>query len=350
MEQATQPTVKKNKFKPAYIILPLILIVSGYYGYTKWQHGKHFETTDNAQLESNAVPVLSRIAGYVEAIDLKDYQNVKIGQPLITLDDREFNIALQQAEADLMQAQADLASANAATINVGAGKQVAVANASVQQSRLNKALIDLQRDEALFADGSITKRQVDDSRANVETARKMLYANQEQINQAGSQSGTTNAQIQKAQALIATRQASLAQAKLRLSFTKINSPVSGSIGKINLEKGQYVQPGQPLFTIVNNEVFWVIANFKETQLGRLSVGQKVDIKIDGYPNEKISGKIASFSDATGSKFSLLPPDNASGNFVKITQRVPVKIEFENTPALKQVLKAGLSVKVEVHID
>ena len=134
---------------------------------------------------------------------------------------------------------------------------------------------------------------------------------------------------------------------MRLSYTTIKTPINGKVGKTNLQVGQFVQPGQPLFTIVNNDEYWITANFKETQISKLSEGMEVDIKIDGYPDLKAKGKIASLSDATGARFTLLPPDNATGNFVKVTQRVPVKIAIQNIADVKKYLKAGLSVTVEV---
>ncbi len=349
MDTTATTTPKKKKFKPAYIILPLVLILGGYYGYGKLMHALHYETTDNAQVESNAVPVLSRIAGYVDSLNISDYQQVQAGQPLLVLDDREYSIAVAQAEADLLQAKADLATAIANVDNINASRRVASANSGVLQSRVDKTAADLRRDEALFADGSITRKQLEETRANAETAQRQLTAGGEQVRQASVQTGSAQAQIKKAEALIATREAALEQAKLKLSYTRISAPASGRIGKKNLEKGQFIQPGQPLFTIVNNETFWIIANFKETQLKNLAIGQGVNIRIDGYPGKTIKGHISSFSEATGARFSLLPPDNATGNFVKVTQRVPVKIEFENTADLKKVLKAGLSAEVEVKV-
>jgi membrane fusion protein (multidrug efflux system) len=249
----------------------------------------------------------------------------------------------------MQQAKADLVNARASLTTVGASENLSSANSDVLRVKLDKAESDLRRDEALYNDGAITKRQLDDSRANVETARKQLTAGNVQTTQVAVQSGTANAQIQRAQATIATRQAALDAAKLRLTYSTIYAPAGGRIGKTNLQPGQYVQPGQPLFTIVNNEQFWIIANFKETQLKNLRLGQPVSIEIDGYPNEKITGRISSFSDATGAKFSLLPPDNASGNYVKVTQRVPVKIDFDSIPQVRQILKAGLSVTVDVRV-
>jgi membrane fusion protein (multidrug efflux system) len=254
-----------------------------------------------------------------------------------------------QAETDLANAQADLANTQAQLNNSVANKQVAVANEDVQKTRLQKATDDLKRDDALFKDGAITQKQLDDSRNNLESAQKQLTANQRLVAFANSQVATSQAQIKKAQAAVDTRKAALELSKLRLSYCKVYAPVSGKIGKRNLEIGQYVQPGQPLMSVVNSEKFWVIANFKETQLQKMKEGQEVDIILDGYPDVEIKGRVTSFSLATGAKFSLLPPDNATGNFVKITQRVPVKIELLEEAKYKDILKAGLSVEAEVKV-
>jgi membrane fusion protein (multidrug efflux system) len=353
MENVTESKVVERKekkgFKPIYVILPVVLIVGGYFGFQKVQHAINYESTDNAQIQSNAVPVLSRVAGYIDSVAVSDYAEVKAGQLVVKLDDRELQLAVSQAQADLLQAQADLATARASLSTVGSTENVAAANAAVLQTRLQKAQQDLRRDEALFADGAITQKQLDDSRSNVETARRQLIAGNQQTTQASTQTGTANAQIQRAQATIETRKAALEKAKLQLTYANIFAPASGRIGKTSLQPGQFIQPGQPLFTIVNNEQFWLVANFKETQLRNLKVNQPVEITIDGYPDRKITGKITSFSEATGAATSLLPPDNASGNYIKVTQRVPVKIDFDNPAQFKDILKAGLSANVDVRV-
>ena len=340
---------KRRRFKPIYVILPLILIAGGIYGYGKIQHAINYESTDNAQVQSNAVPVLSRIAGYIDSVGVSDYADVKQGQLVLKLDDREAQLAVSQAQADLAQAQADLATAKASLTTIGSSENVASTNAAVLRTRLDKAENDLKRDEALYADGAITRRQLDDSRANVTTARSQVVAGNAQTSQASTQTSTATAQIQKAQALIETRKAALEKAKLQLTYANVYAPASGKIGKTSLQVGQFIQPGQPLFTVVNNEQFWLVANFKETQLKNLKVGQPVEIKIDGYPDRKITGKITSFSEATGAATSLLPPDNASGNYIKVTQRVPVKIDFDNVAQVKDILKTGLSANVDVKV-
>ncbi|MBS1681907.1 MAG: HlyD family secretion protein [Bacteroidetes bacterium] len=343
--ESTQP--QKRNIAP-FIIVPVVL-VAGFFGVRTILHNLNYESTDNAQIETNAIPIVSRLAGFIDSLSVIDYGEVKENQLLISIDDREYVLAALQAETDLANARADLSNTEAQLNNSLANKQVAIANQDVQQTRLQKATDDLKRDEALFKDGAITQKQLEDSRNNVESAQKQLTANQKQVAFATSQVRTSEAQIKKAQATVETRIAALELAKLRLSYCNVYAPVSGQIGKRNLEVGQYVQPGQPLMTVVNKEKFWVVANFKETQLEKMKVGQEVNVLLDGYPDIEIKGKVSSMSLATGAKFSLLPPDNATGNFVKITQRVPVKIELDNDAKYKDILRAGLSVEVEVNV-
>lgn len=346
MEQ-TNPPKKKNK---VIFIVGGVLIVAAFFGIRSLIHGMRYESTDNAQIESRSVPVISRVAGFIDTLNVDDYGSVKEGTTLITIDAQEYRLALLQASADLMNAEADLANAEAAYRNAVAARTVASANSAVQKSRLNKAEHDLQRDQSLLKEGAITQKQWDDTQATYDAAAKQYVANMEQVNLASTQVQTGEAQIKKANALIEIRKAAVEQAKLKLSYCSIAAPVSGKIGKRTIERGQYIQPGAPLFSIVNDENFWIVANFKETQLEKMKEGQEVIVKLDGYPDLEIRGKVASFSQATGAKFALLPPDNATGNFVKVTQRVPVKIDIINIREYKNILRAGLSAEVEVNIQ
>jgi len=345
--ESNQATPKKRNIAP-FIIIPVVLVVL-FFGIRALLHGFAYESTDNAQIETNAIPIVSRLAGFIDSLTVVDYGEVKADSMLVSIDDREYVLAVLQSETDLANARADLANAQAQLNNSLANKQVTLANEDVQRTRLQKAADDLKRDEGLFKDGAITQKQLDDSRNAFESAQKQLTANQRLVSFAVSQVTTSEAQIRKAQAAVDTRLAALELSKLRLSYCNIYAPVNGRIGKRNLEVGQYVQPGQPLLTIVNNDKFWVVANFKETQIEKMKIGQEVSVKLDGYPDVDIKGKIASFSLATGAKFTLLPPDNSTGNFVKITQRVPVKIELEDEAKYKDILKAGLSVEVDVKV-
>lgn len=345
------------------IILGIIVLVGGYFGYQAYQHGQQYETTDNAQIEGNTAPVLARVAGYVSSVSVDDYATVKKGQPLVTIDPQEYDVALAQAEADYQQAladlenaKADLQNAQANARNVTQNARVAQSNAQVQAARRDKARQDLQRDQNLYKEQSLTRKQLEDTQNNAEVQSRQYDANVEQINLAKTAESVANAgiakaqaNIQKIQALIKVRQAAIENAKLKVGYAHITAPITGKIGRKNIVAGQYVQPGQTLFTIVADSTFWVVANFKETQLDKMQLGQEVDIKVDAYPELELKGRVASLSEATGARFALLPPDNASGNFVKITQRVPVKIEILNSEKYKDKLRAGLSVDAEVRV-
>jgi len=344
-----EPTTPKKKNK-AVFILPVVLGLGAFFGIRAYIHAVNYESTDNAQIEANTLPVLSRVSGYVDSIGISDFGDVKAGQLILKIDDSEYILAVKQAQADLLSAMADLSFAQSNLTSSSANSGVVRANSDVQKTRLDKAKTDLARDEALFKEGSITKKQFEDSKASYETTLKQLDANNQQLILANSQSVTSAAQIEKAKSIVELRQAMLDQAKLRLSYTRIYSTINGKIGKRNLENGQFIQAGQNLMTIVSNDVFWVVANFKETQVGHLKAGQAVSIEIDGYPDTEVKGTIESLSEATGARFSLLPPDNASGNFVKVTQRVPVKIRIDNVKELRSILKAGMSVNVSVHLN
>lgn len=346
MENTTPQTKKKN---PVIYIVAAVVVIAAFFGIRSLLHRLKYETTDNAQVESRSVPVISRVAGYIDSLAVDDYGTVKAGEVLIKIDDQEYKLAVIQAKADLMNARADLANAEAGYRNSLASRKVAVANASVQKTRLDKAQADLKRDESLYKEGAITLKQLDDTRSNNDGANKQYTSNHEQVNMASTQVAIAEAQVQKANALIEIRKAALEQAELRLSYCHIIAPVAGKIGKRNVENGQYIQPGAPLFAIVNDENFWLVANFKETQLEKMKEGQEVSVKLDGYPEVAIKGKVSSFSQATGAKFALLPPDNATGNFVKVTQRVPVKIDIVNPDQYKGILRAGLSAEVEVNV-
>jgi membrane fusion protein, multidrug efflux system len=349
MTKVMETTTSKRK-SPLLFIIGGITLVAAFFGIRSLWHAMKYETTDNAQIESRAVPVIARVAGYIDSLGVDDFGKVGQGEILIKIDDQEYQLALVQAQADVANAQADMVNAQAAYDNSIANKKLATANADVQQSRLVKAKIDLARDESLFTDNAITKKQVEDSRSNFDAVNKQYTANVQQINLATTQIAIAEAQLQKIKALIETRKAVSAQANLRLSYCNIVAPVSGRIGKRSIEIGQFVQAGSPLFSIVNDEKFWIVANFKETQLEKMKESQAVDITIVGYPDVEIKGKVSSFSQATGAKFALLPPDNATGNFVKVTQRVPVKIEIIEAEKYKSILRAGLSVEVEVAVD
>ncbi|MEO8172597.1 MAG: HlyD family secretion protein [Sediminibacterium sp.] len=344
-EQAT----KEKKSPVKIIVLIVILAIGGYFGYKKINYVVTHETTDNAQIETQITPVLPRVAGYVKSIAVKDYDSVKTGQLVVELDDAELQTQLLEMEADYRQAEVDVINAKAAMNNALVTLRVNKGSIDLNQMRRKKAEDDLKRDQSLFNDQAITKKQLDDSKFNVETAGQQVENSKTDLVAAQSRIAVLQAGVQKAAAGLDVKKAKIEQTKLKLTYTKIYAPQAGKIGKKNVSEGQYVQAGTPLFSIVNDTTYWVIANFKENQLKKLYPGKEVDIEIDAFPDTKIKGTIESLSDATGAKFSLLPPDNASGNFVKVTQRVPVKIQIKNINLYRNMLRAGLSVFVSAEI-
>lgn len=341
MAQAS--TEKKSPVK--LIVLVAVLLVAGYLGYNKIHYAVTHETTDNAQVETQITPVLPRVAGYVKTISVKDYDSVKAGQLVVELDDAELQTQLMEMEADCKQAEVDVTNAKAALNNAIVSLRVNKGNIELSQLRKQKAEDDLKRDQNLFADQAITRKQLDDSKFNLETVSQQVTNSKTDLTAAESRIAVLQAGVAKAAAGLDVKKAKIEQTKLKLTYTKIFAPQAGKIGKKNVSEGQYVQAGTPLFSIVNDTTYWIVANFKENQLKKLYPGKEVDIEVDAFPDLKLKGTIESLSEATGAKFSLLPPDNASGNFVKVTQRVPVKIAINDINKYRNMLRAGLSVFV-----
>ena len=338
-------TTKKKKSPVKSILLAVALLAAGYVGYTKIHFAMTHESTDNAQVETQITPVLPRVAGYVKTIAVKDYDSVKTGQLVVELDDAELQTQLLEMEADYRQAEVDVINAKAALNNAIVTLRVNRGSIELNQMRKKKSEEDLTRDQSLYNDQAITRKQLDDSKFSVQTAGQQLENSKTDLTAAESRIAVLQAGVTKAEAGLGVKKAKIEEIKLKLTYTRIYAPQAGKIGKKNVSEGQYVQAGSPLFSIVNDTTYWIVANFKENQLRKLYPGKEVDVEVDAYPDMKIKGRIESLSEATGAKFSLLPPDNASGNFVKVTQRVPVKIQIEDISKYQSVLRAGLSVSV-----
>ena len=344
---ANTETTEKKKSPIRFIILAIVLLVAGWFGFKKVSFALSHETTDNAQVETQITPVLPRVSGYVKSIAVKDYDSVKTGELVVELDDAEMQTQLVEMEADYHQAEVDIinakASLNNATITLGVNQ----GSIDINKVKLKKAEQDLQRDENLFKEQAITKKQLEDSKFNYQTALQQVQNSNTDLTAANSRIPVLQSSIQKAEATLASKKAKIEEQKLKITYTKIFAPSTGKIGKKNVSIGQFVQAGTPLFSIVNDTTYWIIANFKETQIRKFHTGMPVDIELDAFPDTKIEGTIESLSEATGAKFAMLPPDNSSGNFVKVTQRVPVKIAFKNIEEYKSILRAGLSAGITI---
>ena len=358
--------VKTKKRNPVFLIVLIVLVVGGgWFGFTKYQHGRHHEETDDAQISADILPVSPRVSGYIKEVRVRDNQEVKKGDTILILDDRDYRVKVEEAEAALNIAKANLENARAMTNASKANIAISSASVSTIDSQISSAKItawraeqDYQRYANLVKDHSITQQQYEQAWAAKETAEKQVSILQGQKNQASQQtnavsvqSNATAQQINVANASIQQRQVDVDAAKLNLSYTVITAEQGGHISKVNVQQGQLVQAGQPLFSIVHSENVWVVANFKETQLNKMREGQIVTIKADAFPRHNFQAKLTSFSPATGATFALLPPDNATGNFVKVVQRLPVKIEFTDAAdSLVRKLRPGLNVSVDVHLD
>ncbi len=363
-ENVGQAQAPKKKSKVFPIILTALVVGGTWFGITKWHHAQLHAETDDAQVSANISPIIPRISGFVKEVRVSDNQLVKKGDTLVILDSRDQLIRLEQAEAALATAQSNLLSAKAtseaAHSNIGATEFATLAiDGQIEKAKVAvwQSTQEYERYANLVKDHSVTQQQYEDKLAAKETAEKQLLILQQQRKQAASQTNAvstqslaTSSQISIASSTIKQRQVDVDDAKLNLSYTVITAPANGLVGKVNVQVGQLLSAGQSVFSIVLDQSLWVIANFKETQYSKIRVGQPVIVEVDAIPGHEFEGTVSSFSPATGATFALLPPDNASGNFVKVVQRLPVKIEFTNPQdSVLNRLKAGMNVNVDVHI-
>ena len=361
-EQGKVP-VKKKKSPVFYIVLTVAVLAAAFFGFRQYQYGQAHEETDDAQIAADVSPVISKISGYISEVKVKDNQFVKKGDTLIILDNRDQKMAVSQAEAALGTASSNVSSAQAGSeaasgIN-NSRAAVKTANAQIEAAKVNvwRTEQDMKRYSELVKDHSITQQQYEQASAAYQSAQRQLQVLVDQKNQASVQTGVVTSQsnatyqnIGIANSQLKQRQVEVETAKLNLSYTVITAKESGYVSKIPVQPGQFVQAGSQLFSVVLSNQKWVVANFKETQVEKMVEGQKVEIEIDAYPDHKFEGTIASFSPATGSTFSLLPPDNASGNFVKVVQRLPVKITLDKVdPKIMEKLRVGMNVKTVVSL-
>ena len=337
---------RRNPF--VLIILAVVLLAGAYYGWTRYQFAKAHESTDDAQVEGDVYPVLPRVGGPVLAVKVDDNQPVKKGDVLVTLDQADYQQRVNAAEAALAAAQAQVAAAQAGVATARANVRTAQTGIGVSEANQSKLQKDLKRSTFLRQQDIIPQSEYDAVQANLRATSAQRATATDQVSAARQQVAVAQQQIAVAQAVVKQRQADLDNAHLQLSYTTIMAPENGVVSKKNVQPGQVVQPGQQLFGIVGSARTWVVANFKETQLEDMRVGQPVKLEVDAYPKEEFQGHIESLSAATGARFALLPPDNASGNFVKVTQRVPVKIALDKVDP-QHPLRAGMSVNAVVQV-
>ena len=356
---------KKPSNKKFIIILSVIVIVGLIYGISKFLHAQANEETDDAQVEKKMNPIIPRVSGYITKVYVKDNDYVKKGDTLFVIDNKDYLVKVEEAKAALASAEssyevskADVGGAQANVSVSDANVASASGNIETAKIRLGRATSDYERYNNLYKNHSITKQQYEQALAAKQEAESQLNILKDQQKASNyqksvlvSKSIVSGKQTQVASANINRAKAQLDAAMLNLSYTVVTASIDGQVSRIDIQPGQLVQAGQSLFYLVNNSEVWVIANFKETQLTKMKIGQEVSLKIDAFGGEEFKGELMSFSPATGGQFSILPPDNATGNFVKTIQRLPVKIIFKdsNDKEKMKLLRSGMNVEVDVHL-
>jgi membrane fusion protein (multidrug efflux system) len=323
------------------------LAAAGQFGWNYWTVGRFHVSTDDAYVQADTTVIAPKVSGYLRDVLVGDNQPVKAGQPLARIDDRDYAVAVEQAKADVTAAQADVA-------NVGANldEQQAVIDQTRSTVEVDRAnLTFMQQDNARYSSlartgaGSVQNEQQAVSKLQI--AQSTLQRDAAAVTAAERRTEMLRAQLAKAEAVLAHDRAVQDQAVLNLSYTTIVAPVDGVVGNRSLRIGQYVQAGTQLMAVVPMHGVYVVANFKETQLTDVHAGQPVEIDVDMFPGTVVNGHVDSIAPASGQEFALLPPDNATGNFTKIVQRIPVKITLDAGDKLAGLLRPGMSVTPNV---
>lgn len=340
---------KHRKYIINGIVVLIVIAISVYVSIYSLHLGR-VEYTDNAQVKRLIVPVHCRVKGYVREICFDEYQPVSKGDTLAIIEDMEYRLEVAQAEANFQQVRADKSAVY--TSLQTARNNISVSDASVEEVRvkMENAVTEYNRYHALFAKGAVTREQYEAIKTNRDVAKAhydMLVHQKRSVVLVKDEHGH---QVSQSEALLELSEAHLEMAKLNLSYTVIKAPCDGVTGRKNVQTGQFMQAGDILVDLVDKHDIWVTAYYKESQITRINDGQTVDVKVDACPGVVFKGKVKSISDATGASFSLIPQDNSTGNFVKVQQRIPVRIEFieENNPVDMQRLRAGMNVECLVN--
>lgn len=333
----------------SYIITLAVIAAAIIWVCSRFLHMGNVEFTDNAQVRQQIVPVNSRVQGYVKEIRFREYQQVKKGDTLVIIDDADMRLNLARAKADYQNAMAGRDVADRAV--VAASANVAVSDASITEAKvmMDLAAADLARYEKLLSQDAVTKQQYDVAKTDYEAKKARYETLARQRSATSSAADVSRQRISQSEAGIELAKAMVEMAELNLSYTVIVAPCDGYTSRKEIQEGQLVQPGQTLLDIVDTGDIWIDANYKETQLCHIQPGSKVSIKVDAIPDIEFEGEVSAISSATGASLSLIPQDNSAGNFVKVRQRVPVRIDFTkgNNPENLSRLKAGMNVECSV---
>ena len=342
----SQEVKKRNRiveiFALLVVIAGLVWMVSIFFDF-----GNNIKI-NNAQVNAYIVSITSRVSAYVKEVRFKEYDNVHAGDTIVLLDDSEFLISVAQAEADFEIAKANLATIEQSVFTSRSTLASTEAKLKGNAASLEKAEKNYKRFENMYRDSAVTTNQYDQVVAQLKSEQAYLDAMKSDVIKDKSVSRQNELNITSAIATVKRKQADLSAAQLQLSYTKVISPADGITGELTINAGELVNANQVLAEVVIQSKKWVSANFKETQMDKIKPGQHVTIKVDALGGKAFEGIVSNLSPATGAKFSMVAPDNSTGNFVKITQRVPVRIEFTDTPEKLVEIKPGMNVTIEIN--
>jgi len=323
----------------------LIIVVTLFFFLRYIIRSGNYEETNDAQVEAYINPISARVGGYIQKINFEEHQFVNVGDTLVVIDNREYLTKVMESEAALEDAKAKLQVLDAEIATAKTGTSVNNDMISVAKAKYIEKQQDLKRYKNLLKEEAATLQEFQQMQSKYDVASSEFNASKNNLKTTNSKIIELEAKHGLLKAEIKQKEAQLEFAKINLGYTVIIAPYSGRLGRKTIQEGQQIQAGQSLVPIINEGQKWVTANFKETQIENMKVGQDVEIKIDGFENKIYYGKIEAIAGSTGSKFSLLPADNSTGNFVKITQRIPVKIKFSDKEINE--IKAGMNVIVSV---
>ncbi len=326
----------------AVLLLAVGIVVLITTRWNSWVGGRSTQSTDDAYVRADVTPLSTKISGIVSVVAVEDYQQVKAGDLLVQIKDDDFRAQVEQAEAGVLAAQAALEN-NHRQKELQASK-IAQAQANINAARadVERTRLERLREEALEKTGSSTHQKLEQAVADEERLRATLISRQAELETQRRQVPVLDAQATQLKADISAKEAAVKLARINLDYTRIVAPTDGIVGERKVRAGQLVSPGNQVISLVGQTV-WVVANYKETQLRNVRAGDKADVIVDGVPGVVFTGRVETVSPASGSQFSLLPPDNATGNFTKIAQRIPVKIVLDPKQALTERLRPGMSV-------
>ncbi|MFS2150799.1 HlyD family secretion protein [Rhizobium sp. Rhizsp42] len=346
---ATDTKVRRSGVKLTLAATVAVAAVAAavYFGHNYWAVGRFQISTDDAYVKADSTTVAPKVSGYLAQVLVSDNQEVKAGQPLARIDDRDFHTALDQAKADVAAAQATI-TAKQASLEIQQST-IAAARATLDVDKANATFAEQnsKRYSNLATSGFAPVQTAQQATAAIAAAQATIMRDTAALDAATKQVDLLNAEVAQAKATLAHDQAVQSQAELNLSYATIVAPVDGTVGNRTLRVGQYVQAGTQLMAVVPTSAAYIIANYKETQLTDVHPGQPVEIDVDMFPGKTYRGHVDSVSPASGQEFALLPPDNATGNFTKVVQRIPVKIVLDGEIAKQGELRPGMSVQPSI---